>query len=288
MIHNRKFIIKLIVTFLILFTSLSCVNKFSSYELYEDKISYIDEKKTTVLEISASAAIASSFITLLPNDTATPIAEKIANISEYSLGVLAILYAEKYLITLLPWIVLKFMIPIACILYIIGSIYSNINNRKSLFENIAYGIGIIGILLLIIMPCSIGVSQQIERTYDNQIADIISEAEKSSNELYQYEENGNIINTITSAVTGTVKNIINELNVVANKFIEAIGIMIVTCFLIPVITALILLGLAKMSISMICKYTNNDSRFTEGDHLNNIRRTIIDKTGDLRNNCKNM
>lgn len=64
----------------------------------------------------------SALITLLPGDTATPIAEKMADVSGYLLVVLCAIYLEKYLVTITGYVAFTYLIPIACGLWIFNLI----------------------------------------------------------------------------------------------------------------------------------------------------------------------
>ena len=58
----------------------------SSTDFHKSTLAELEEKQTTVLELSAASAAASAAITLIPGDTATPIADKLADLSSYFLG----------------------------------------------------------------------------------------------------------------------------------------------------------------------------------------------------------
>ena len=89
----------------------------SSAEFHASSITALDEKQTTVLELTAASTAASAALTLLPGDTATPIADKLADLSSGFLVVLCAIYLEKYLLTLTGFVSFTFLIPISCLLY---------------------------------------------------------------------------------------------------------------------------------------------------------------------------
>ena len=73
----------------------------SSPDLHGSTLAALEEKQTTVLELSAASAAASAAITLIPGDVATPIADKLADLSSHFLLVLCAVFLEKYLLTIL-------------------------------------------------------------------------------------------------------------------------------------------------------------------------------------------
>ena len=79
-------------------------------------IEALDNKKTTVMELTAASTAASAAITLLPGDAATPIAEKLADLSGYFLIVLCAILLEKYLLTVTGFAAFGILVPASCVL----------------------------------------------------------------------------------------------------------------------------------------------------------------------------
>ena len=85
--------------------SIFAVGKRASDPAYHQaSIDALAEKQETVLELTATSTAASAAITLLPGDTATPIAEKLADLSGYFLIVLCAIFLEKYLLTITSYV----------------------------------------------------------------------------------------------------------------------------------------------------------------------------------------
>ena len=70
----------------------------TSAENYRSTIESIDEKKATVMGITATAAAASTALAAIPGDVTTPIANQIMEISSYLLIVVCVLVLEKSLL----------------------------------------------------------------------------------------------------------------------------------------------------------------------------------------------
>ena len=85
----------------------------SSVDSYEGTISALDEKKDNVLKLTAASTATSVAITFIPGDAATPIAEKLADLSSYFLIVLCAIYLEKYLLTITGFVAFKILIPVS-------------------------------------------------------------------------------------------------------------------------------------------------------------------------------
>ena len=67
------------ILLLVAILSITVIGKYASApENHQKTIASLDEKKQTVMELTAASTVTSALITLLPGDTATPIAEKMA------------------------------------------------------------------------------------------------------------------------------------------------------------------------------------------------------------------
>ena len=98
---SKKTPILAVLLVLAAFFSVFVVSKFAvSPQVHANTIAALEEKQSTVLELTAASTAASAAITLLPGDAATPIAEKLADLSSGFLVVLCAIYLEKYLLTI--------------------------------------------------------------------------------------------------------------------------------------------------------------------------------------------
>ena len=148
--------------------------KFSSpdYKMNKETITYLDDKKTTALELCAGATALSAAITMAPGDTGTPIAEKLTDLSGYFLIVVSAIYLEKYLLTILGALTFKWLIPVA--MCSIG-VFFVLN--KEFFWRLGVKILILGLALYAVIPVSVHVSQLIYNTYQESIDMTLSETE---------------------------------------------------------------------------------------------------------------
>lgn len=143
-----------------------------------ETIASLDEKKQTVMELTAASTVTSALITLLPGDTATPIAEKMADVSGYLLVVLCAIYLEKYLVTITGYVAFTYLIPIACGLWIFNLIFANATVRK-----LAAKLAVFGLAISLVVPASVKISDLIGDTYQAQIEATIEDAKNTQNIL---------------------------------------------------------------------------------------------------------
>ena len=148
--HTVK-ILMVAVPLIIAFFSVFVVSGIaSSAEFHAGSIAALDEKQTTVLELTAASTAASAAVTLLPGDTATPIAEKLADLSSGFLVVLCAIYLEKYLLTLTGFAAFSFLIPISCLLYA-----ANVFLNRDGVRTVAKKLLIFGIAIVLVIPVSV-------------------------------------------------------------------------------------------------------------------------------------
>ena len=143
----QKLLIAALLVLLAVFSFLFLGDRASTPATHASTVAVIDEKTEDVLKLTASASLASFGVSAIPGDTATPIAGKLADFSEYFLLILTVLYAEKFLITIIGAGVFRILIPCACVLAII-SLY----RHPVLFRRLALRLTAVGLALYLLIP----------------------------------------------------------------------------------------------------------------------------------------
>ena len=134
---------------------------------YQKSIAALEEKQETVLELTAASTAASAAITLLPGDTATPIADKLADLSGYFLIVLCAIFLEKYLLTITAAAAFKVLIPAACAAFAAAALFPRLRRTAGA---LAWKLALFGVAIMLVIPVGIRVSDLIEDTYQASIA----------------------------------------------------------------------------------------------------------------------
>lgn len=182
-----------VILLLVAILSVTVIGKYvSAPENHQKTIASLDEKKQTVMELTAASTVTSALITLLPGDTATPIAEKMADVSGYLLVVLCAIYLEKYLVTITGYVAFTYLIPIACGLWILNLIFANATVRK-----LAAKLAVFGLAISLVVPASVKISDLIGDTYQAQIEATIEDAKNTQNIL----ENSSVVDDTNATET---------------------------------------------------------------------------------------
>jgi len=269
--------------------SFASVSKYASKpENHKATIESLDDKKETVLELTAATTATSALITLLPGDTATPIAEKMADLSTYLLVVLCAVFLEKYLVTITGYAAFRYLIPAACVLFLINLAVNNETIRK-----LASKLLIFGLAIFVVVPASVKMSDLIENTYRAQIESAMEEAKEtqdivgdvsdrestteaaSDTQSDRKEQSANNDTTSDSGVFGfldkakdaisnakdsvndAVSNVaisseelVKKVENTLNRFIEAVAVMIITSCIIPMLVLVFFFWLIKILLEV--------------------------------------
>lgn len=250
---SRKKIVKIVLA--ILFSVLSffvLAKAAASPETYKKTIQSLDEKKLTVTGLATGATAASVAVSAMPTDIATPIADKLADLSSYFLLVLSAILLEKYMITVIGFIVFKLLIPLGCILFIMKEISSEEQYHRWMTK-----VWMIGIVSLFVIPSSEMICDLIQNTHKESIESVLNAAKEEIvlEESVQGEEEekkglAQAWDKITDAVANGVDTVKEQLNKLLNGFIEGLAIMIVTSCLIPILTVLFFAWFIKFMLGI--------------------------------------
>ncbi len=233
-------------------------------ETYDGTIASLDEKRTTVLELTAASTAAATAVSLLPGDAATPIADKLADLSGYFLIVLTTLLLEKYLLTTIAGATFHILVPFACLLFLLWVLRGGAATFR-----LACRILLFGVLLFALVPVSVHVSDSIEATYQTSIQETLDRAKSATAEaeeaaaaedaaeddtasgtthsgllgLFDSAREG--ISSAANAVTGAVSATVDQFKAVLDHFLEALAILLVTSCLIPLLVLAFFLWLLR-------------------------------------------
>ena len=216
--------------------------RYTSPDRYTDYVVSIDDKTETVLKLMAVSTVTSAGITAIPGDTATPIAEKLADFSEYFLLILCMLYAEQYLLTIIPYGVFKGLVPLVCALFCVGLFWNGQTLRRQGFKLL-----LIAVALLLVIPLSVRTSDMIYSTYQDSIDSTIASAEALTEETEELAaaEDTNMLDRILNRINETTEGMVDKASTVLNRFVETLAVMIVTSCLIPILVLLCFLWIVK-------------------------------------------
>lgn len=240
----RKVLFCLIMVLVAVASFLFIADRATSLEANQAIIASIDEKSETVLKLTAASTLASAGVSAIPGDTATPIAEKLADFTEYFLLILCVLYAEKYLLAIIGAAVFKILIPCACLLLIIGSFWS-----PKAMKRLALRVALFALAIFIAIPASIGVSDMVYDTYKNSIDATMRETDRlnaETSELSEAGEDPGLVASIFERLSETATGLADRAAKLLNRYVEALAVLIVTSCIIPLLALVFFVWLIKL------------------------------------------
>lgn len=213
-------------------------------DTHSHTINSIDEKVDMVMKLTAASTVASAGISAIPGDTATPIAEKLADFTQYFLLIMCVLYAEKYSVTIIGLATFKILIPLACVFMGI-SLFS----ESSLWRRLSVKFAVFGLAIFLIIPASVRVSDMIYTTFDESINNTINSAEQIADdtiELTDAGENTGLVQSILNGISETASSLTEKAANTLNRFVETLAVMIVTSCVIPILVIVFFVWMAKI------------------------------------------
>ena len=266
---NKKLQIGFIVALVVLALLSGFVARphFADTKTWDSTIEVIDQKKGNVLALTTSCVALSAGITALPGDTGTPVAEQLAQLSGNLGIVLAVLYLEKYLLTILWSVGLGILIPFALVLLAISLGIHGRWSTSTVIRRVATRVLVVAIIGMVLVPASVWVSQKVDETYrvsieqaQQKAADAAdSDSSKASKKKTESTESKNVLEQLADGASGLVtsvtsgaKQMTDEIVQQVTDLIEGVIVMIVTSCVIPllVLAAFLWLGHTLLGIDI--------------------------------------
>lgn len=168
---NKKLQIGFIVVLVVLALLSGFVARphYADTKTWDSTIEVIDQKKGNVLALTTSCVALSAGITALPGDTGTPVAEQLAQLSGNLGIVLAVLYLEKYLLTILWSVGLGILIPFSLVLFAVSLGIHGRWSTSAVLRRVATRVLVVAMIGMALVPASVWVSQKVDETYQVSI-----------------------------------------------------------------------------------------------------------------------
>lgn len=228
---------------------------FTNPDTFAGVMETLDQKKNSVMSLMGASTGSSAAVSLLPGDAGTPIAEKLVDLSSDFLIVLAAIYLEKYLLTILGFAAFKVLIPVSCALLVLAVVVWRQPQARTVILRVAFKLALFGVAAFLVVPVSVKVSSMIEGTYEASINETLTTAEQTTEAIEESAEEGG--GTDAANPLAFLLNVPEELNKLTqsaqdslSNFIEALAVMIVTSCIIPILVLVFFLWLAKMILGI--------------------------------------
>lgn len=207
----------------------------------QETIQHLEESQNTIMKFSGTTIATSLSLSALPNDFASPLASTVSDLNTYFIFIFAVLFVEKLVVIEGIKIALVWMIPAACILYIAAILTS-----KEMFKNFAKKLLILGISIIMVIPISTHFTETVCADYLTYVDETIEEADAGANKINELMAEENEDATFFDKLTDAFKTAIRDVNDllayfknVVKKCVNSVAVMIVTTFVLPMLTMLL-------------------------------------------------
>ena len=240
--YTEKRIIKLakcLVAVLVMVVSIFVLaQKVPETKMIEDTIESIEDSNKTIMEFSGATITTSLALSAFPNDFATPLASTLSDLNTYFIFIFAVLFVEKLVVIEGVKIAFVYIIPASCILYI-----AYVSFGKDIFKNFATKLAVLGLAVVFVIPLSTYFTEKVCADYlvyvDETIEEANAGAEKVNEVVASGEEEATIFDKLSDAFQTAIQGV-NDLMAyfenVIKKCVNSIAIMIVTSFVLPLLT----------------------------------------------------
>lgn len=238
-VKSKKVIILVLLVIVGIFSFAFLGDTMSDPNTYKTTIETLDEKRDTVIAMTASTTALSAGISLVPGDFGTSIADQLANLSSTLMIVLCAIFLEKYLLVIAGALTFKVIVPLFC-----GICFINLMFKKEYLKNFIVKLLIFGICLVAIVPVTTYGTNLIEDTYSVSIEENIEKADKITEDIEDkdtgfWEKAKNSANAMQKKVKNSVGN-----------FIENAAILIITSCVFPILTFIFLIFISKNLLNL--------------------------------------
>lgn len=235
---NAKNMMLIVLVVLLAVVSVTILSPWASDpNTHRHTIEQTDEKIASVMKLSGGAAATSATLSLLPGDVCTPLAQELAELAKYFLLILSALYLEKFLITLSGMITFAFLVPLACFLFCLFIV-----SRKQGFRGAGIKILLAGLIVFLIVPASVLISDIVYQTQEAKVNETI---ENYDDLEIEGKSDGGLLSELSS-ITGDT---IDRITTFTDNLLETLAVMIVTSCVIPLLVFAFLIWLVKTALS---------------------------------------
>lgn len=213
----------------------------------KDSMESVEESRDTVMEFSAATLSASLAISALPDDFATPLADSLSDMNIYFVGILVVLFLEKILLQSGIRLAFSILIPAACILGILSLCV-----KRGLLKSLAVRLGVLALAVAFVVPCSTSLTGVVAGELLSYVDETIEETGDGAGKLQEVMEDGGEDRTVFEKLSDLFQTAIHGVSDLMDYFqntirrcMNSIAILIVTNFLMPLLTFFFLKWILK-------------------------------------------
>lgn len=216
-------------------------------QFMKSSVESLEKSRDTVITFAGASTAVALAVSALPDDFGTPLAQNFQDLNKYFIIILVFIILEKIIVIEGSKIAFALIIPLACGIYILG-ILANKNRVKK----VSYKIMILGIAVVLLIPCSTGITNLLCKDYIEYVDETIESAENGAENvnaaIYKADEEMSIFDKLSeafkTAIDG-VKDLVNHFNELIKRCLKSVAILIISDIVIPLLVMLCFIWLIK-------------------------------------------
>ena len=219
----------------------------------QESLASVEASSDTVMKFSAATLATSLAISALPDDFATPLADSLADMNIYFVGILVVLLLEKLLILYGMKMAFGIAVPLACL---VGAVA--VWSKKHALKNFAVRICALGLAVAFVVPCSTHLTKVVASDMRQYVETTIQETESGANKLNEATqgntEEQNMFEKLSDLFQTAIRDISDLLLHFRNSIrscMNSIAILILTDCVIPVLTFFVLKWVLKETFQIV-------------------------------------
>lgn len=227
----------LFVIFIMVFSFTVLTHVVPESKYVQHTIDRLEETQQTIMTFSGTTIATSLAISALPDDFASPLASTVSDLNTYFIFMFAVIFVEKLIVLEGTKIALAYIIPAACLLYVVF-----ILTTKEVFKNFATKLLVLGISLVIVIPFSTHFTDTVCEDYLDYVDETIAEANAGAAKINEVMASSNEDSTFFDKLSNAFKTAIQSVSDlltyfrnVIKKCVNSIAIMLVTTFVVPLL-----------------------------------------------------
>ena len=233
--------------FVAIFSIVVLARKIPEAAFVQNTVDRLEESQNTIMTFSGTTIATSLAISALPDDFASPLASTVSDLNTYFVFMFAVLFVEKLLVVEGIKIALMYIIPIACLLYVLSLL-----TAREMFKNFGIKLMILGISIIFVIPFSTHFTETVCEDYLDYVDETIAEADAGAAKINEVMASGNeessffdkLSNAFKTAIQ-SVTDLLNYFKNVIKKCVNSVAIMLVTTFVVPLLMLMLFRWLLK-------------------------------------------
>ena len=272
----------LLAIFIMVFSFTVLTSKIPESQYIQNTIERLEDSQSTLMAFSGTTIATSLAISALPDDFASPLASTVSDLNTYFIFLFAVLFVEKLIVIEGVKISLAYIIPAACILYVIS-----ILTTKEVFKTFATKLLILGISIIVVIPISTHFTEVVCEDYLIYVDETIAEADAGAGKINEVmttsNEDATFFDKLSDAFKTAIKDVSDLLTYFKNvvkKCVNSVAIMIVTTFVLPLLTLMLFRWLLNELFALHFPTPNIQIKLPHKKHKNGTEQPDFISTED--------